>query len=477
MKSAQTRSWIRHTFGLILVVTVAGLYVAMGLALDIRYQRQVEAAETRPRHLGYGIHVGPHLPPRPEMVSELGMDWVKVYTIEQARDYPNQRVMYRIEMRSIPGTAWENGLVELTQVMVNAGIDAVEIGNEPNLTGEWDNGFPDPEGYADGLCRGYRVIKSVAPGMVVVTGGLAPTAGTGDGRNIDDFVFARRMLDAGAGACFDAWGYHPYGFNQPPEADPRAQPFSFRRAELMREILVGYGLRDKQMWMTEWGWVRNPGEAGMDCSASPVFNNFQWMAFSSEVQAGYTARAWRFAERNWPWAGPMFLWNLDWNTYIDGGYEDPCSHLRWYGLLDQDGNPLPVYYATQQVIKRTPVEYRPTVGAVIDSMTQIVEAGCAGYMELGRFTVYNTGYPGALEAEVLPANAPGRPFVSTDVETARSRDTVTVFVDATGVEPGLHLVAVNLRDVGNRSISSYTVRGWLFVTYPSSPECIARYNG
>lgn len=454
---------------------MASVALLLGLLLWTSEDKAL-ATETLPRHLGYGISVGPHLPARPEMLSQMGLDWVKIYDTSQIDDYPNQNVLYRIDMRSLPDSSWESGIQNLTRVLAAAGVDAVEIGNEPNLGAEWETGPPNPEEFAQGLCRTYRAIKAVAPNMVVVSGGLAPTSGTADGDNMDDFSYARRMMAAGAGSCFDAYGYHPYGFNQPPETDPRLQPFSFRRAELMWSLVQSYGVIDKQMWITEWGWVRNPAEEGLDCSTSPAFSGFNWMMVSADVQAGYIARGWRFAEQNWPWAGPMFLWNLDWNTYLDPAYEDPCSHLRWYGVLDRDGSPLPAFYATQQVTKRAPLEYVPTVGARVGNMTQVVEAGCSGYMKMGAFTVYNSGYPGRLNAEILPANGPGRPFVSVSRQQASSRDSVDIFVDATGVAPGLHLIAVNLQAQGRRTVSTATVRGWLLVTYPSSPECITRYG-
>ncbi len=460
--------------GLVISAGVALIYFVLAWSSEPPLQAQ---EDLRPRHLGYGISVAPHLPSRPDLLNQMGLDWVKVYDTAQLRDYPNHHILYRTEVRRLPDEAWDRNLPNLALELVAAGVDAIEIGNEPNLGAEWETGPPNPEEFAQALCRGYRAIKSVAPQLVVVSGGLAPTAGTPDGLNMDDFEFARRMLAAGAGACFDAFGYHPYGFNQPPEADPYANPFSFRRAELMYQLLWDYGVRDKQIWITEFGWVRNPAEEGIDCSSAPEFRDFQWMAFPAETQAGYTARALRFAERSWPWAGPMFLWNLNWNEYTDTGYEPVCSHLRWYGVTDRDGTPLPVFYAVQQVQKRIPYEYRPTVGAVVTNMTAIVEAGCGGYMQIGSFTVLNRGYPGVLNASVKPANGPGRPVVGVSADTARSGDEIAVYVDATDAPPGLHLVAINLRAPAGQRISSRVVRGWLFVTYPTRPECIARYRG
>jgi len=475
MEHARTRAALRGWMGLLISVSVALIaFVLMATSQP----PPIEGAELRPRHLGYGIHVGPHLRSRPDVLGQLGMDWVKIYDIAQTRDYPGINVMYRIEMRSLPDDAFINNLPQLAKTLVDAGVDAVEIGNEPNLGVEWDTGPPNPEQYAEGLCRSYRAIKAAYPQLVIVSGGLAPTAGTPDGLNMDDFEYARRMLNAGAGACFDAFGYHPYGFNQPPEADPYANPFSFRRAERMYQLMLSYGIIDKQIWVTEFGWVRNPAEDGLNqCTNAAEFRDFAWMAFDSETQAGYIARAFRFAERNWPWAGPMFLWNLNWNEYQDLNYEPLCSQMRFYGILKHDGTPLPAFYAVQQLQKRAPLEYRPSVGAVIHNMTAIVEAGCGGYLQIGSFSVRNAGYPGPLEVQIEPANGPGLPVVGVSQDVAHSGDRIDVFVDATDAPPGLHLVAINLRSTGGTLVSSRVVRGWLFVTYPTTPECKALYEG
>jgi hypothetical protein len=214
----------------------------------------------------------------------------------------------------------------------------------------------------------------------------------------------------------------------------------------------------------------------MDCSSASEFSSFNWIKFPAELQAAYTARAFAFADSNWPWAGPMFLWNLNWNQYSPLELS-PCSHMRWYAVLNESSQPLPVFYTIKRLEKRSPYEYRPTVSAVVHGLTRTAEAGCAGAMRLGSFTVRNSGYPGHLDVEIEPANGPGRPQVWTDVDHAISGTDVEVFVDATGIQPGLHLVAINLRAYGTRRMSSHVVRGWLLIHYPTSPECVARYGG
>lgn len=428
---------------------------------------------------GYGISVGPHLPSRPDMLAQMGMDWVKIYDTAQIADYPDHRILFRVERDGYPPEwdleAWTRGLREFARELDRRGVDAVEIGNEPNLAQEWGGQKPDPARYVDVLRRAYTAFKAEAPHIVVVAGGLAPTAGLPDGSAVDDLWFAEQMIKLGAADYMDAWGYHPYGFNQPPEADPHQQPFSFRRAELFYDLLRRNGV-DKPVWLTEFGWVRNPAEEGVDCSTSPHFADFSWMVVDRNTQAAYTGRALEFAGRNWRWAGPMFLWNLNWNLY-DESYEPLCSHLRWYGILNRDGSPLPVYSAVQNAPRRPAIEFRPNIGAVSHRLLKSVEAGCAGLLELGSFTVQVEDLLDDARVAIEPANAPDRPQIWTSESSAGDGDEITVFVDARGAEPGLYLIAINLRASGSERVSSAVVRGWLLVHHPTTPECKARYGG
>lgn len=477
MQSPRLTRIISHLAGAGVLLALLLVPARPGILLAGDADLPAEENPARARHIGYGISIAPHLPSRPDLLDEMGMDWVMIYSTSQLNDYPNQRVIYRVNFPPRPEEMddWERGLYYLARELDSRGVDAVQIGNEPNLAFEWEGRTPDARQFAAGLCRAYHVFKETAPDIVVVAAGLASTITTPDRKAITDLDFAQEMLNYGAGDCFDAWGYHPYGYNQPPEVDPGQYELVFRRTERMYQLLWNNGIRDRQIWITEFGWVRDPAEAGFDCANEDAFRDFNWIKFSQNVQADYTARAFRFAEANWPWVGPMILWNLNWNQYT---YQelDKCSHMRWYAILDEDEQPLPAVSAIKAIDKTKPVYYQPVVGAVVNGLTRTAEAGCAGAMELGTFTVRNAGYPGTLEVKVEPANGPGRPLVWTSVDTAENGDEVRVFVDATGVEPGLHLIAINLRTYTTYRVSAHVVRGWLLIHYPTSPECVVRYD-
>ncbi len=427
-----------------------------------------------PPHLGYGVHIGPHLPAPPEMIRELGMDWVKVYDAGQVDDYPMFRVLYRMDL-DWPGD-WAYFRAEVTRrtrELVQRGVDAIEVHNEPNLALEWPRG-PNAWEYVQLLRVAYQQIKAVDPHVIVVSGGLAPTLTTPDRSAINDLDFAREMLENGAAQYFDAFGYHPYGFNQPPEADPYQHELVFRRVERIRALLDRYDAAHKTIWLTEFGWLRDPAEGGLDCSSSPAMAGFEWMRVSGALQAEYTVRAFAYADRYWPWAGPMFLWNLNWQLYSPE-VEDPCSHLRWFGLLEPDGSPTATYRAVTAMPRRySPylprLEARPLCAGECDQQASAVPANrdglwmytlaafCPRVVAVGTFEVINSGWPAPLTVSLEPQNVPGTgaPLIYVSTDQVQVGEAATLYADVSATAPGEYLLVVNLRAVyGERPISGH----------------------
>ncbi len=448
---------------------ILGLLLIMLAALA--FSPTTTAAQTGgdplpPPHLGYGIHIGPHLPAPPEQLQALGMDWVKVYDAGQVDDYPALRVLYRMDL-DWPDD-WDTFRAEVerrTRELVQRGVDAIEIHNEPNLSLEWPRG-PNAWEYVQMLRVAYGVIKAVDPNVIVVSAGLAPTLTTPDRAAIDDLAFAREMLENGAADFMDAFGYHPYGFNQPPEADPSQHALTFRRTERIRDLLVQHDAADIPIWLTEFGWLRDPAEGGLDCTGSPALEGFRWFLFDSSTVAAYTVRAFAYADRHWPWAGPMFLWNLNWQLYAPS-IEDPCSHLRWFGILEPDGAPTATYNAVAAMPRRYS-SYLPrlTGQPVYDASLPVpplnldgqwmysLGAYCPRVTAVGEFEIVNSGWPAALNITVEPMTAPTMPEVFVSTPQARFGDRVVIYADVSAIGPGQYLLVVNLRSVyGSRPLS------------------------
>jgi polysaccharide biosynthesis protein PslG len=233
---------------------------------------------------------------------------------------------------------------------------AYEIWNEPNLDYEW-GGKPDVAQYTALLKAAYQGIKAGDPAAIVVSAGLATTGGTaaelavarqfyGAARVIPDLTFLRGMYEHGARGYLDALGSHPYGGPDAPETAPGAArgPIYFRRAEEQRQVMLHYG-DHSPIWATEFGWVL---ETGYD------LGEHEWMEVSESQQAAYLVAAYAYADKHWPWMGPMFLFNLDFATV---SWYEPGDPMRWYSIT---------YREDPKNWQQNPVRYRAAFFALRD---------------------------------------------------------------------------------------------------------------
>jgi hypothetical protein len=217
---------------------------------------------------------------------------------------------------------------------------AYEIWNEPNLDYEW-GATPNAAQYTALLKAGYEGIKAGDSKALVVSAALATTGGTLAGGPeeqaqalvwaqqlygtidvVPDLTFLRQMYQSGAKGYFDALGTHPYGGSYAPATPPAqtAIPVYFRRAEEQRQVMLDYD-DTSPMWATEFGWV-----VETDC----WLGEHDWMKVTEAKQAENLAVAYAYADENWPWMGPMFVFNLDFGA-VDW-YAD-CDPMRWYSIL------------------------------------------------------------------------------------------------------------------------------------------------
>ncbi|HZY40707.1 MAG TPA: hypothetical protein VFF59_01770 [Anaerolineae bacterium] len=358
------------------VATLAALAItSIGLG-TVRSGVNETATPTAP-HLGYGLNVWD----RVELANGLGFDWIEL--IEEAGPPPATRlpykVLYRVFVDGYPASIGD--YLQHIRDLVSAGrgkIEAYEIGNEPNLAGPgfWGGQPVNPEAYAQLLCDVYPVIKQVDPAAIVVSAGLAPVGPWEPqywGTVMDEVVYTQRVLARmqalnGGQFCIDAFGYHPHGFKFSPETPYTDAPngFAFRGAERIHDVMVAAGATTMPMWATEFGWIRDPHfDPWINANGEPSsygwcttmtgtdIDGFLWMLVTEQEQADYLVRAFEYADANWPWMGPMFVWNLD---LFHRGWS--CSPHKFYSLFyasDGDPNqhvPSPAYYALQAMPKR-----------------------------------------------------------------------------------------------------------------------------
>jgi len=298
------------------------------------------------------------------LFAPLGFDWLKLWeeygseenpTLPQTR-YP-YKVLFLIDCLQQSGDleGWGDA-VETIAVAGKGLVEAYEICNEPNRYDWLNKGAsppspPDPGVYVDMLEIAYQRIKAVDPAAIVVSAGLAPvgriqgTCNGWSGNNcsaMDEREYARQMFLLGAGDSFDAFGYHPYGFAYEPERalddlppEDNGNGFAFRGAEVMHDLLGQHDLGDTPIWATEFSWLRDPNDDGAVpgwCHRRPEYeNSVGWMDVPELQQADYFTRAFQYADENWPWMGPMFVWNLDWHDF---GWL--CDPARYFSVLKID---------------------------------------------------------------------------------------------------------------------------------------------
>ena len=235
-------------------------------------------------------------------------------------------------------------------------VKALEVWNEQNLHYEWGNRPINPSEYMALLRPSYGAIKAACPSMYVISGALTP-AGDNGSLAMDDFRYFEAMLQQGLANYVDGFGAHPSGYNVPPSAvwqsacdaiqqtgnqhfngacDNPHHSWSFRSTmEGYRNLALRYGAGNIPIWPTEFGWA-----------AGGAFDPRYGYANDNDFdeQARWTVEAFQMM-RNWGWAGPAFLWNLNFRVVADG-----TEKAQW-GIVRNDWSPLPVFHALRNMAK------------------------------------------------------------------------------------------------------------------------------
>lgn len=209
-------------------------------------------------------------------------------------------------------------------------VDYLILWNEPNLSLEWGYRPVDPESYTQMLKVVYPMVKTANPNVQVLAGALAPTlAPPGSEWGMNDLVYLQRMYAAGAANYFDILAIHAYGWHF--DADDPADPdvVNFRRAQLLRQIMVENGDEEKTAMITEAGWNDHP----------------RWTrAVRPGERIRNTIRAYEIAEQEWPWLQCINIWvfRFPWDTKT---YQD------YYTFVTTDFDPKPIYLEVQRYAK------------------------------------------------------------------------------------------------------------------------------
>lgn len=225
-------------------------------------------------------------------------------------------------------------------------VAAYELWNEPNLQREW-NGVPlDAAALVELIRAGAEGVRAGDPAALVISGAPAVT-GINDGVTaVDDRVYFRGMLAAGVAEMVNGLGVHPYGWANPPDATfanpDTAVPShnnhpSFFFQDTLRDykaLLDESGIAGKQLWVTEFGWGSFETFGRLPPAGAEFMSNVsEWQ------QAAFTQRAFALAH-DWPWVGPLMLWNLNFAPWLGPDFSE-----SGYSLLRPDGSPRPAFFA------------------------------------------------------------------------------------------------------------------------------------
>jgi hypothetical protein len=220
-------------------------------------------------------------------------------------------------------------------------IHAIEVWNEQNLDREWQSASGlSAQNYVNMLRASYTAIKSVDPGIIVISGALSPATTWADGSAIDDFTYMEQMIQAGMLDTADCVGAHHNGYNIGPGVpfnnvpnDPNAVfrgPFDNQHHSWsFYSTLQGYAQRiqqagsDKKLCITEFGWASAEGLGGYP-------PGFEFAADNTLAeQAQFFDEAIQLME-SWGFVWIAWVWNLNYGP--QAGW-DPSNDNVPYSLI------------------------------------------------------------------------------------------------------------------------------------------------
>lgn len=210
-----------------------------------------------------------------------------------------------------------------------ASLRFYQIWDEPNIAPHWGSRYVDATDYAGLLREGAVQVRSADADAVVMLAALAPTVEEG-GLNLSDLAYLDALYAAGAAPWFDAAAAQPYGFEWPPDDAPDAGVLNFRRAELLREVMLRQDDAATPIWLAAFGWRSVDGGLAE-----------AWPGVDAETQAAWAVDALEWARRHWDWTT-----GLAWAAWQP---QQPAGDLRWgFALKTPDGQPAPALTALSE---------------------------------------------------------------------------------------------------------------------------------
>lgn len=347
------------------------------------------------RSFGYGIQAQVHMNTEQtlDQIEQLGLGWVKqqirwadlepvqgapnwdaldaIFTATSARnlkvlvsvvDAPDWARSVTAEGLAGPPANPQHYVNYVSQLVqrYQGGVHAIEIWNEENLQREWYTaGGLSAADYTSLLKQSAEAIHQIDPGVIVISGALAPT-GWDDGiEAINDFRYMQQLIDAGMLDYADCVGAHHNGYNIRPDVpydnvpnDPTAYfrgPFDnphhswsfYSTLAGYHDLIVAAG-RDTPLCVTEFGWATVEGMDG-----SPR-EGFEFAVDNTlQEQAENIVDAYQFMH-DWGYVWIAILFNLDFSPKAGG---DTLDDSTLYSILTPTGAPRPAFEAIRSMPK------------------------------------------------------------------------------------------------------------------------------
>ena len=207
-------------------------------------------------------------------------------------------------------------------------VNTWQVWNEPNIF--W---LPaaDPVAYGSLMTTTANAIRAVLPDKNIGTAGMAYYSQMQDRTDL----ILTDLVDQGLASQNIIAAYHPYSAY--PEGDDTSAMDFIKRSNTLNSTLHAKGVT--QVWADEWGWSSYAGPVEMQA------------VIGTDGQADYTLR--RLALMSAMDFQRIFLFNLN---DLDAR---ASARDQYYGLIDLNGDPKPVYTALKYFLGVTGSHLEP----------------------------------------------------------------------------------------------------------------------
>ena len=228
---------------------------------------------------------------------------------------------------------YQNEWAQHLGALAAAGVDAIEVWDEPNYEGSWPAGRINGATYAGLLKKAHTAIKAANPKTLVISGGLVSSEVFGGGcaqNGCDDIMFLAQMAGAGAQNYMDCVGAHYTAGFTAPGATGGSTQYSFRSVYYapMRDLYYQAFGGAKSVCFTELGFVSPEGFNGS------MPRNFTWASNTTLAQhAQWLAESAKLSKESGK-VRLLLVWNIDSDLWASGESGDPQAG---YAIIRPDG--------------------------------------------------------------------------------------------------------------------------------------------